>query len=120
MLQKMTDLPSNVVGFRATGKVTSHDYETVLLPAVDKQVEKTDKLNYLFVLDTDISDFNIGALMNDAKAGIKYFTKWNKIAIVSDQNGVNKFTDAFGHLLPGHTRSFTLSQLEEAKQWIAS
>ncbi|HVX01373.1 MAG TPA: STAS/SEC14 domain-containing protein [Candidatus Babeliaceae bacterium] len=120
MLQQITDLPPTVVGFRATGKVTSQDYETVLLPAVDKQVKETDKLNYLFVLDTDISDFNIGALMDDAKAGIKYYGKWHKIAIVSDQNGVNKFTDIFGHLLPGQTRSFTLSQLDEAKKWVAS
>ena len=81
MLQQMNELPTNVVGFSATGKVTVNDYETVLIPAVDKLVNKTGKINYLFVLDTDISDFNLGALMDDAKFGIKYFGKWHKIAI---------------------------------------
>lgn len=35
MIEIMNDLPENVVGFRAMGKVTKEDYESVLMPAVD-------------------------------------------------------------------------------------
>ena len=37
MIETINDIPENVVGFRATGKVTKEDYEKVLMPAVDAQ-----------------------------------------------------------------------------------
>ncbi|MCP9752224.1 STAS/SEC14 domain-containing protein [Ferruginibacter sp. HRS2-29] len=46
------------------------------------------------------------------------FTKWKKIAVVSDQSGVEKFTDFFSVLVPGEAKGFKPEELEEAKQWI--
>jgi hypothetical protein len=120
MLQQMNDLPAHVVGFRASGKVTKEDYDTVLIPAVDKLAKETGKINYVFVLDTDISNLNLGALYDDVKVGLKHLLQWHKMAIVTDQPGVNKFTDMAGHMLPGEVRSYTISELEAAKQWAAA
>ena len=40
MIEIINELPENVVGFRATGKVTKDDYEKILMPAVDAQAKE--------------------------------------------------------------------------------
>lgn len=119
MIEQLNDLPENVVGFKASGKVTKDEYDTILIPVVDKMADATGKINYLFVLDTDISNLSAGAWYDDIKVGLKHLFQWHKIAIVSDQKGVNKFTDIFGHLMPGEVKSFMLAELETAKTWLA-
>ena len=42
------------------------------------------------------------------------------MAIVSDQEGVRTFTDAFSFVAPGEAKGFTTSEYEEAKEWVAS
>lgn len=120
MLQLLNDLPEHVVGVKATGNVTQADVETVLIPAIDKLVAKTDKINYLLLLETDLSNWDFGAWMSDAKLGIQNFTKWTKIAVVSDKEGVNKFTDMFSAMIPGEAKGFRISELEKAKAWVAA
>lgn len=119
MIEQMKDLPPNVVGFHCTGNITKEEYDTILIPAVDKLADATGKINYLFVLDTDISNMSAGAWYDDLKVGLKHLLQWRKMAIVTDQKGVNKVTDMAAHVLPGEVRSFTISQLEAAKQWVA-
>jgi len=120
MLTQINDLPSHVVGFSASGKVDKHDYDTVLIPAVNKLADKTGAINYLFILNTDISNFTMGAITDDLKIGLKQFFRWHKIAIVSDQEGVNKFTDMIGTVIHGEVKSYTKSQLSEARAWVAA
>lgn len=119
MIEQLKDLPANVVGFRGTGKITKDDYDAVLMPALDKFADRTGKINYLFVLDTDVSNISAGAWYDDIKAGLKHLSQWHKMAIVTDQKGVNSVTDAVGHLLPGEVKSFTIGELDAAKKWVA-
>lgn len=119
MLEIINDLPSHVVGVHATGEISQEDIETVLIPAIDKLVDKTDKIHYLLHLDTDLLKWDIGAWYADAKIGLKYFTKWTKIAVVTDKASVRKFTDAFGFVVPGDARGFSVAEMELAKQWVS-
>jgi hypothetical protein len=41
MIEIINDLPQNVEGFHATGKVTKEDYEKVLMPAVEMRNQKS-------------------------------------------------------------------------------
>ena len=70
MITQINDLPTNMVGFRASGEVTKEDFEPVL-KQVEELVERTDKLNYLLVLDTSPKDFTAGAWLQDGLLGIK-------------------------------------------------
>jgi hypothetical protein len=72
------------------------------------------------VLDTSVGNFTLGSWLQDFKAGIKNFTKWKKIAVVTDQQGVEKFTDVFSIAVPGNSKGFKMSELEEAKTWIST
>lgn len=43
MLRIMNDLPDNILGVSAEGKITGTDYETVLIPAVEKILKAQKK-----------------------------------------------------------------------------
>ncbi len=88
MIKHLENLPSNIVGFKATGEITATDFTETVLPKVMELIEKTDKLNYLLVLETSVKNFTIGAWMKDVITGIKHLIKWNRAAIVSDSEGL--------------------------------
>ena len=119
MIQPINNLPANMVGFRAIGDVTKDDFTNVIIPQVNKLVEKTGKLNYLLVLEDSPKEWTAGAWLQDAMMGIKNLTTWNRAAMVTDSEGIKKFTDAFSLVVPGEFRGFDLSQLDEAINWVA-
>jgi hypothetical protein len=118
MLQFINDLPDDVVGIHAIGEVTKEDFDNILLPRIDDLSKRQGEIKYLLVLETDVSSFTLAAWWKDLVMGLKYFTKWKRIAVVSDQKGVEWFTDAFKHLIPGNSKGFALNELEEAVRWI--
>jgi hypothetical protein len=118
MIHEMKDTPNTMVGFVATHDVTREDFDKVVLPAVDELVKRTDKLNYLFVLETPLRNFTIGAWMSDAMLGLNNINKWSRAAIVTDVEGVKSFADLFGKVMPGEFRGFTQEELTDAIRWV--
>jgi hypothetical protein len=119
MIELIKNLPEHVVGFRATGKVHKEDYEKLLIPIVDNEAKKFGRLDFLLVLETDVSNYSIGAWIDDALVGLKHFTQWHKIAIVSNQKAVVNITDVLGHLIPGKSKGFLLSDMDAAIKWVS-
>lgn len=119
MIETLNSLPNNVAGFRATGEVTQDDFKKVVFPEVERLVKDQDELNYLLLLDTDISNFTAGAWFQDVILGLKNLTKWNRAAIVSDSDAVIKFTDAFSILAPGEYKGYKKPEFEEAVAWVS-
>ena len=116
----MTDVPSHVVGARAAGKVDKADYESKLLPEFERVAKEHGKINFIMVLETGVGNFTAGAWMDDVKAGIKHFTKWNKIAIVTDQTAVQKISDLLSAIVPGEIKGYPISDVELAKAWVSA
>src|SRR5688572_10114234 len=119
MIESLKNVPANVAAFRATGEITQDDFKNVVIPEVEALVEKTGKLNYLLLLDTDVSNFTAGAWLQDALLGIKNLTKWNRAAIVSDSDAIIKFTDTFSLAMPGEFKGYRKAQLDQAISWVA-
>lgn len=120
MIEIITDVPGHVAAFRATGEVTKEDYEKVVIPRVDAFVKREGKIHFLLVVDTSIGNFEFGAFMKDLGLGLKHFTKWHRMAIVSEQAGVIAFTDVFSYIAPGEAKGFKHAEMEEAIQWVSS
>jgi hypothetical protein len=118
MLQEIEDLPPHVVGIRASGEVTKDDMETVLLPKIQQLVNRQGKINYLLVLETGVQNFTAASWWDDLKLGLKNFTNWHRIAVVSNQKGVEWFTDLFSLFVPGKSKGFRLDELDQAIEWI--
>lgn len=116
MIQQITDLPLNMVGFRSSGEVTKDDFE-IVQTKVSELVERTDRLNYLLYLDNSPADFTVGAWLQDALLGIKNITKWNRAAIISDSDMVDNFTKVFSAVMPGEFKVFPKADYQTAINW---
>ncbi|MFB9841749.1 SpoIIAA family protein [Mucilaginibacter ginsenosidivorans] len=119
MLKFINDLPADVVGVYASGEVNKEDYERVLIPRMEELAKKQGEISYLLVLETDVQNFSAAAWWQDFKLGLKNFGKWKKIAVVTDQKGVEWFTDFFEHFIPGESRGYKLSELNDAIDWVS-
>jgi hypothetical protein len=118
MLKIMNDLPDNVLGVSAEGKKTGTDYETVLIPAVEKKLKTNKKIRMLYQLGINFTGFDLNAMIDDAKMGMKHLSAWQRIALVSDHELINTFAKFFGYMLSCELRIFKNSELDEAKKWI--
>ena len=123
MLELIERLPDNALGFTAKGNVTSEDYETVLIPAVEEKLKKHEKVRLLYHLGDEFEKFEAGAMWDDAKVGLGHITNWEKIAIVTDVNWIEQAGKIFGFAIEtmsvsGDVKVFHNSELEEAIKWI--
>ncbi|OOQ62262.1 SpoIIAA family protein [Mucilaginibacter pedocola] len=118
MLTKINELPPEVLGVCAAGEVTKEDMETVLLPGLDELVKRTGEIRYLLVLETGVQNFTLAAWWKDMLAGLKHYTHWHRIAVVSDQKAVEWFTDAFQLAIPGKSKGFSPDELKKAEDWV--
>jgi hypothetical protein len=112
------DTPDNVAAFRALAEVTKEDFQTVVVPAVEKLVNNINEINFLLVLDTDIGNFTAGAWLQDAMLGLKHLAKWNRAAIVTDSDEVITFTNGFSYVIPGEFKGFKKVQFNKALNWV--
>lgn len=120
MLERIAGLPENVIGFVAKGELTSQDYEKELIPAVDRALERHDKVRLLYVLGGEFDGLTAGAIWDDTKVGVSHVTRWEKIAVVTDKDWVRHSVDIFGYLIPGEVKAFTTAEEPAARQWIAA
>jgi len=120
MITVIQDLPAHVAAFTASGEVTKTDYDTVLIPRIEEVNKTHGHIHFLFELKTDVSNFTAAAWWKDFLIGLRHFSKWKKMAIVSDQKGVEKISDWISPIMPGETKGFKPEELEQAKIWVAS
>lgn len=119
MLTIIQNLPDHVFGVRATGEVTKDDLKNVLLPGLESLTARYKEIYYLLVLETEVQNFTAGAWIQDLIAGVKHFTDWKKMAIVTDQKAVEKFTDIFSYVSPGEAKGYELNELKAAIDWLS-
>jgi hypothetical protein len=117
MITIIPEAPENVAAFNATGEVTKEDFENLVFPRVKAKIEQFGELNYLMYLDTDLDNFTAGAWLEDALLGLKNLTKWNRAAILTDNQNVQNFTEIFSVLMPGEFKSFPKGNLYNAMYW---
>jgi len=119
MLTIMNDLPENVLGVTADGEVNGDDYENVLMAAMEGKFLHVDKLNILFQLAPGFTGFTFPAMIDDAKIGFKYISRWGRVAVVSDHHLINGYTRLISHILPMPIKVFNNKDMAKAREWIS-
>jgi len=118
MVERIRDLPDNVIGFTAKGTVTADDYESVIIPAVEALFSRQSKVRFLYHLGEEFSGFEAAAMWDDTKLGLKHLAGWERLAVVSDVEWLRAAVKVFGVAIPGHIRVFHNSEIGEATRWI--
>jgi hypothetical protein len=120
MIEFIEGFPASVVAIAAKGRVTREDYEGVLIPAVNDVFKRHGKIRLYYEFGTGYSGFDAGAALQDFKVGVEHWKDWERVAVVTDVEWLKQATLAFGFLLPGRMRVFSLAEAAEAREWIAA
>ncbi len=120
MIGAIDGLPENIVGFEASGRVAASDYESTLIPSVEAATEGDHKGRFLLVFGSDFDGYEAEAAFDDAKMGLHHWGDFERIGFVSDHGVYRSGIKAFGFLMPGEVKVFSLAELEEAKAWVAA
>lgn len=118
MLKIIDDLPEDVLGLEAIGEVTADDYRDVLVPALETKLATHPKARLLYVLGPAFEGFSGGAAWQDAKIGMKHFTDFDRVAVVTDTDWIQKMVEAFGFVMPGEVETFDSDELGSARGWV--
>ena len=119
MVELLKDFPPHVAAYRATGKVNKEEYEQVVMARVDEVAVAFGKINFLVLLETDFENYSAGAFLDYLKVSFEHFTKWNRMAIVTDERWVRKAYDMLSPLVHGVINGYELKQFEDAKEWVS-
>lgn len=119
-MELLDDLPDQVVGVNAVGEVDDDDYEEVLEPAIEDRLSRHDKIRLLYVLGPEFTGYDADALWEDTKLGLKTFTDYERMAIVTDTTWLRRSVKAFGWLIPGEVRVYPHDRMDDARAWITA
>ncbi|HEY0067351.1 MAG TPA: STAS/SEC14 domain-containing protein [Flavisolibacter sp.] len=120
MVELLSDFPPHVAAYRASGSVGKEEYERVVMARVDEVAEQYGKINFIVRLETDIDNYSIGAFLEYIKVSFEHFTKWNRMAIVTDQRWVQKAYEVLSVLVPGTIKGYDLNEFDSAKEWVSA
>lgn len=118
MIEQILGLPAGTLGFRAHGQVSADDYERILVPDVEAAFALNRKLRIMYVTAEDFTGFDPGAVWDDARLGMRHFSGWERIALVTDVAWLRTTATAFSFAVPAVFELFDSTQFEEAKAWL--
>jgi hypothetical protein len=119
MINFLTIKNDVVLALEAEGKVTGDDYQTVIIPAIENKLRQYKKIRLLYELGSHFSGFDFQAIWEDTKLGLKYWSDFEKIALVSDIQWIRIVTKIFGFILPYPVKVFHDNQLSQAQEWVS-
>lgn len=107
-----------IVEIRMTAPVTDRDYTEALVPAIDAAIAQGDRVRLLAVVEAGFSDFTLGAMLQDARTGLKHWRGFDRVALVTDNSAIKTAAAAFSVFLPCPVARFTMAELEDARRWL--
>lgn len=115
----LDDYPGDVVALRAEGTIERRDYEELLIPEIEKQIEKNGKVKLLMWFGEEFEGYSAGAMWEDTWFGTKHLADFKRIAVVSDVSWIRHSVKLFAPLIPAQTQLFANADIESAKEWIS-
>src|SRR5262245_7320750 len=123
MIERLDDLPTGVVGFRASERLTREEYRDVLMPPIRDALEGGEPLDLYFGLADDFHGVDLGGLWEDVKAagtiGLGHRSSLRRTAMVTDKDWIRHGVSGFGWLSPGELRVFEPAERDAAIAWVA-
>ncbi|MBU0514083.1 MAG: STAS/SEC14 domain-containing protein [Proteobacteria bacterium] len=120
MIELMPESAGDALGFRAVGKLTDEDYKQVFIPRLDEALAAHGKLKVMLVLDDGFEGWDLHAMWDDARWGMKHKDDMSKVAVVGGAKWMEWASKVGGHLIKGEVKTFDLAQLDEAWAWVKS
>ena len=110
-----TDSENRLVTIRATGKLTTEDYQQ-WVPQVEEMIQKFGKIRMIFAMH-DFHGWKAGAVWEDVKFDLKHFADIERVAMVGEakwEQGMSTFCRPF---TAAKIQYFDSSRADEARPW---
>jgi hypothetical protein len=117
MITVLTDLPQGVIGFKASGKITKADYTEVLQPALEAAAVN-GKIRILLDFADEFDGMELKAVLQDLRTAIKQWKSWERIALVTDHDWMEKGVELFSWAMPGDVKVFDDDEQRDALIWL--
>ena len=117
MIEQLSELPKNALGFKLSGKLHDEDYKQ-FVPAVDAAIAQQGKVRVLAQFH-DFHGWDMHALWDDIKFSTTHCTKIDRIALVGDKTWEKWMAKVCKPFTMAKVRYFDASELDAAKAWLA-
>ncbi len=118
MIEILPGYPDDVLAISGSGHVTANDYRIVLIPEAEARIARHGSLRILYYLGPEYQGFDPTAAWSDLEFGLSHWSKFGRIALVTDvgwiRNAARLFAPFFHHAI----RVFEAAELDEASAWI--
>ncbi len=109
----------NVLGLRASGRLSEEDYRRVLVPSLESRIDPSGNIRILFLMDEGFAGWDMRSAWTNTLVDFRYRRKLEKVAVVGGplwERWCAKF--AGFALLRGEIRTFDRNQLAQAWDWL--
>lgn len=102
-----------------TGVVTEKDYTNVLVPELDAAIAEHDRIRVLVIFGADFEDFTMGAMLDDARFGLRHWRGFDRLAVVTDKVWIRRAVRGLGIMMPCPVQVFSVTETEDARRWLS-
>ena len=114
MIEILPESSNDLLVTKATGKLTTEDYEKVWIPALDEILKNNKKIRAVCWFSPEFKGWEAGAIWDDAKFGIKHRNDIAKMAILGGPEWVVWATKLSAHFLKGTIKTFESKDFQAA------
>lgn len=118
MIKILDGFAEPVIALLAEGHVTRRDYEQILIPRVNEALARHGKVRLYYELGPSFTGIEAGAAWEDLKIGLEHFSRWERMAVVTDVHWIRATLNAFRFLMPGRIAVFDTGHATEARAWV--
>ncbi len=118
MIELLDDSEDAIVGVKVSGKLTAADYESYLIPALDRVFKRDKHARFLVLMEEDFEGWTLDAAWDDFSYWLEHRAEFDKVAIVGAPKWVEWCINAMGFILKGEFRLFERDKLAEAWAWL--
>ena len=120
MIEIRPESDASTLAVVASDKLTADDYEVVFMPALEERIERFGRARAVIAFDDDFHGWELGALWDDAKFGLKHRNHFDKVAVVGAPRWV-QWSARLGELfMHGEVKTFTPTEYTDAVLWAKS
>ena len=120
MITALTGMPDGVLGFEASGKLTTDDYTGVLEPALAAAGADGGRIRVMLDFGGEFHGLEPGAAWQDLRTGVREWSAWERMALVTDHAWLRDGLHMFAWAVPGEVRVFPGAEREAAIEWLAA
>jgi hypothetical protein len=119
MIRMLDQMPDGVIGVEVTGKLSAEDYTSVLEPALAAATEGGHKIRIVLFFTGKFDGMEPGAMWQDMRTGVREWSAWERIALVTDHAWMREGLRLFAWAVPGEVKAFPESERDAAVAWAA-